>query len=498
MKQLFSVVLFVLVLFGLGFAQTDSSSHFRLITISGTGYTGGAGETDWNDLSTLDSARQRGVIQADTQVNLFGSTSYPRGTLNLGITNPKYQRSFVDGLSVLSKIESVFVWLSGVAGPHDFSRIVVVGHGNYEGSHSYVELNAGSNDLWDTTLARFLQPVQGYKIVSFGSCWADVGFAQALHAQLGDSLVVITAAGPGGHTPQITADDKDRLNGSVIVGSEQDSSAQYYPDPWSLHSEFMDKENKVLCGGVDPTWLRTPGGNAPGFWMDSIDLNHDGRISLAEESVFIRRFDSQIGWEDPQISDFTGLAKVLVVWPRHEIIDSLDAQPLELILPETLYSGRLSMFDVKVRARNNGIYPDSVSVELQIDTAHYFQVIPQAPPNYDTSTIFHNCEAPNLAWVQIRAISHLSGDQSPQNDTIVDSVFIAPTGLAENHTIHLNLDLPIPTVLSIASFNRIFAQNKKLVFFDVNGRRIQNHVGQGVIFLFDTDLKMTHKVIVTR
>ena len=482
----------LLTLFSLGFAQTDSS-HFRLITVDGSGLSGNGAYDDWDDMKTLDSARQRGVILADTQINLLGSTLYPRGTLNLSVTNPKYQRSFVDGLSVLAKIESVCVWLSGVAGPHDITRFVLVGHGNYEGSNSYLELNAGSNDLWDTTLARFLRPVQGYKIVSFGSCWADIGFANALHAQLGDSLVVITAAGPNGHTPQISADDKERPNGPVVVGSENDSSAQYYPDPWSPHSEFMDKENKVLCGGVDQTWLRTPGGDAPGFWMDSIDLNHDNRISLAEESVFIRRFDSQIGWEDPTISDFTGLKNVFIVWPRHGIIDSLDAQPLALVLPETV--DMLTPFSITVRVKNNGIYSESIPLNLYIDTNRYSQITPKATPNHDTAVTFQSCTAPALGCLQVRCITQLPGDQSPYNDTLTDSIFVLPTGLAEDAARPISKELSTPTVVSTADFGHIFA-HKECFVFDVNGRRVQDHVGQGVFFLLDADSWKCRKVVV--
>jgi hypothetical protein len=482
----------VLLLFGLGLARTNST-HFRLITIGGSAYSGELGAASWNDLKTVDSAQQRGVIQADTQINLFYDGLPVRGDLVGGENeNPKYRRSFVDDSATVPRIAAVCQWLSSVVGPEDITRFILDGHGNHEGSHSYFFLEAGSNDLWDTTLARLLCPIQGYKIVVIKSCWADPGFANELHAQLHDSVVVITAAGPNGESPTMS-DNIEAPGETLVAGSEIDSSPPYL---CSFHSEFSDKENKVLCGGVDPTWLRTPGGNAPGFWMDSIDLNRDDRISVAEESAFVWRFDTRgpangCGWEDPQTHDFTGLKNVFVVWPKHEIIDSVDGQPLDMAAPETVASGQFILdFDLK----NNGIYATRIPVEIWLGESCYFDTSSQVGPNHE-GIISFSCRDTNVGWLQVRCVTQLNGDQSPENDTLHDSIYLLPAGLTEVRSILINKG-QTPTVESASDLAQAAASGTML--FDVTGRRVRCRTRPGVFFLVNDDLGKTRKVIVVR
>ena len=87
-----------------------------------------------------------------------------------------------------------------------------------------------------------------------------------------------------------------------------------------------------LNGGAEPSEYYSD--SAPGFFLDSIDTNHDSQISVAEAFIWDRHRNSQLGWENNQMLDLGHLADTLVIWPRIGWVESTGIEEPQITLPE--------------------------------------------------------------------------------------------------------------------------------------------------------------------
>ncbi|MDD2646392.1 MAG: hypothetical protein PHV78_00490 [Patescibacteria group bacterium] len=505
MKQLFPA-LFVLVLFGLGFAQTpDSQKVFSLTICTSNAQNMSDDICMWYQVKGYDSACQDGRFQVDTNVNLMGNAWPQRGNPLSGVS-VKYRRSPIDDSTTLASIQRHLSSYGSQMDSNDILVVQVIGHGCPPPEHLWQTVLWNNEVLTDSMLAAWCCAVPGYKFVAVWSCFAFGTGVDSLHQGIATwfgckapeairyKTVVVSAAGPQPAWSPGWADDYEYPGAPYTPGCENDVNYQL---------EFWTHLGTVLCGGIEPSWYRSTNGTPPGYWLTAIDTVNgrdlpgfnDSRLSVAKCSTWIRARNTRPGYEDYQIVDPGHLKDIFVLWPRPAIIDSIDAQPLELVVPDTV---NLNVsFGININVKNHGIYPTVIPAELYVDSNRYLDTSSQVLPNHEALISFSSRSDSTTGWVRVRCVTQLSGDQSPHNDTLVDSIYILPTSILEEQANVLNHEAPLPTVIPFASFKRVFAQHK-FVIFDVNGRRIQDPIEQGVFFLFDTDLEKTHKVIVVR
>jgi hypothetical protein len=329
----------ILLLAALGLAQADH----RVIAGSWCGDEGtGQDNAFWNDLSLNDSIC-RTELQVDTIINLFYDCTFygmpvPRGQI---IPNffPKYATSFVDDTASLAKLDSVTSFWANTLDSTDILYFIVESHGGWEYGHSVV-LDYEDRSLTDSIMAADFNRIPAYKLFVFNPCmtWGNgrhpdsCGFATWLGYNAPESIshktIILSGAGPQPAWSTMPCDDRVYSGGPQIESLENE---QYNGSRYE-HGEFSFHIFTGLNGGAEPSEYYSD--SAPGFFIDSIDTNHDSQISVAEAFIWDRHRNSQLGFENNQMLDLGNLADTLVIWPRIGWLESTGIEEPQVILPE--------------------------------------------------------------------------------------------------------------------------------------------------------------------
>ena len=320
---LFGATILLLTVFSL--AQADH----RVIAGSWCG-SDGSGQDDgfWNDLCFNDSIC-RTELQVDTMVNLFYDGAPARGQPRSPSYFPKYKASFVDGRASLAKLDSLTSYWANTKDSTDIYYIMVHGHGLWGSDtsdpgyhHSYV-LDCNGDELTDSLMAVYFNRINAYKIFVFDPCdaWGNgrspdsSGFATWLGYHAPESVshktIILSGAGPQPAWSTMPCDNRAYSGGPYIQGLENER----YDGSAYTHAEFIFHMLTGLNGGAEPSEYYSHHG-APGFFFDSIDVNHDSQISGAEAFNWDRYRNSQLGYEDNQMLDLGNLADSMIVWPH--------------------------------------------------------------------------------------------------------------------------------------------------------------------------------------
>jgi len=330
----------IMLLAALGSAQ----ANHRVIAGSWCGDEGnGQDNAFWQDLCLNDSIC-RTELQVDTIVNLFFDGKPLRGDTFLHYI-PKYKTSFVDDTASLAKLDSVTSYWANTLDSTDILYFMVQGHGGWELGHSVV-LDYEGRSLTDSLMAAYFNRIPAYKLFVFNSCdawgkgWGpdsldSCGFATWLGYNAPESIshktIILSAAGPQPAWSPGNADNRAYQGGEYIPGLEN----EWYNGSSYNHSEFSFHIFTGLNGGAEPSEYYSD--SAPGFFIDSIDVNpHDSQISVAEAFAWDRHRNSQLGFEDNQMLDLGNLADTLVIWPRIGWLQPTGVQEPRGTLPENL------------------------------------------------------------------------------------------------------------------------------------------------------------------
>lgn len=263
---------------------------------------------------------------------------------------PKYKTSFVDGKASLAKLDSVTSYWANTLDSTDILYFMVTGHGGWEYNHSVV-LDYQDRSLTDSIMAADFNRIPAYKLFVFNPCdawgkgWGpdsldSCGFATWLGYNAPDSVshktIILSAAGPQPAWSSMPCDDGYYGPGGILIYIDSLEN-EWYNGSQYLHSEFSFHILTGLNGGAEPSEYYSHNG-APGFFMDSIDVNQDSQISVAEAFAWDRHRNSLLGFENNQMLDLGHLADTLVIWPRIGWLESTGIQEPRATLPENLSS----------------------------------------------------------------------------------------------------------------------------------------------------------------
>ena len=327
----------------LAFFGSAQANH-RVIAGSWCG-DAGAGQDNafWNDLCLNDSIC-RTELQVDTIVNLFFNGKPLRGEVRTPNYFPKYRTSFVDDTASLAKLDSVTSFWANTLDSTDILYFIVESHGGWEFGHSVV-LDYEDRSLTDSIMAADFNRIPAYKLFVFNPCaswgkgWGpdsldSCGFATWLGYNAPESIshktIILSGAGPQPAWSTMPCDDRVYSGGPQIESLENE---QYNGSRYE-HGEFSFHIFTGLNGGAEPSEYYSD--SAPGFFIDSIDTNHDSQISVAEAFTWDRHRNSQLGFENNQMLDLGHLADTLVIWPRIGWLESTGIQEPQVMLPENL------------------------------------------------------------------------------------------------------------------------------------------------------------------
>jgi len=309
----------------------------------------GAGQDNlfWNDLCFNDSIC-RIELQADTIVNLFYNYGGTRGYVNPQ-KMPKYATSFVDGNASLAKLDSLTSFWANTLDSADILYFMVQGHGlwglnpqNPQLYHHSFVMDWDGYELTDSIMAADFNRIPAFKLFVFNPCqtWGNgrhpdsCGFATWLGYNAPESIshktIILSGAGPQPAWSTMPCDDGYRSGDSIVYVDSLEN--EWYNGSQYLHSEFSFHILTGLNGGAEPSEYYSD--SAPGFFIDSIDTNHDSQISVAEAFAWDRHRNSLLGFENNQILDLGNLADTLIIWPRIGWLESTGIQEPRVTLPE--------------------------------------------------------------------------------------------------------------------------------------------------------------------
>jgi hypothetical protein len=323
----------------------------RVIAGSWCGDDGQGQDNDfWNDLSFNDSIC-RTELQVDTIVNLFYDGAPVRGERNWNVNNPKYWTSFVDGRASLARLDSLTSYWANTLDSNDILYFMIQGHGLWGVDtgdpgyhHSYV-LDYNDDELTDSLMAGYFNRINAYKLFVFDPCeaWGNgvghdsCGFATWLGYNAPDSVshksIILSGAGPRPGWCTMICDDGFRSGDSIIYIDSLEN--EWYNSSQYTHAEFSFHMLTGFNGGAEPSAYYSD--SAPGFFLDSIDVNHDGQILVAEAFNWDRHRNSQLGYEDNQMLDLGNLADSMVIWPHIGWLETTGVQepPVNLTSPSS-------------------------------------------------------------------------------------------------------------------------------------------------------------------
>ncbi len=175
--------------------------------------------------------------------------------------------------------------------------------------------------MWDTTVARALNSIPCKLRVIY--VWSSYAFGNGKHP---DSSGFATVLACGTNLPDSIKNKTIFFSHagqapawlSVVSDNRRVSGGPSYPGfenpiygTWTFRwIEGTYPFVAVFDGGVEPSYY-SGDSVPPGLYYDSIDLNHDNRLTLYEDSVWTHRWSSQLGWSGCPMIDLGRKSKRL-------------------------------------------------------------------------------------------------------------------------------------------------------------------------------------------
>lgn len=482
------------------------------LTFMGTSWQSpGFNSSFWNVQCWFDSLLKQhrytnNGFQLDTVINLW-SNGVQYG--NNQWYHPRFRRPFVSDTASNVKFALACQYLRNRMDSGDILMVMFGGHGNYWDNNSRIDAYDQFQDLWDSTAARWLNPIPCTLRLFFGwSCQFfgngrhpdSSGFATTLvyqaPSELRNKTIFFSEAGPQPAWSPGLADDRRVSGGQYWLGFE---------NPWWNNSQYHWIEGvfafqTCFSGGVEPSYYWQDS-VSPGFYHDSIDLApQDWRISTGECSTWYYKWHSQLGWSSGRILDFGRKINRFCLYPYIGFIDSLDALPTALFLPETVFYG--AFVRPLVRVKNLGFTSSNIPVRLRIGATYNHVRTKTIGPNREDTLFFPTWQALSEGFHPSRCSTELFGDENPRNDLLIDSIYVLPPGAIEEMPITIaEIPIPIPKgLMTIGRFRSELArlQDKQRVkIYDPSGRSVAiQDIRQGMYFLRMDDGRVLKVVII--
>ncbi len=475
------------------------------LTFFGTDPFGpGMHNSGWNVMCWFDTLLKKHRFDTlpgfrlDTVINLWGD-----GTNRYGMFpwpyHPRYRRPFVSDTGSYAKYISTCQWLAENMDSGDILIVMFGGHGLYirEMNNCVIESYGWPDRLYDSTAAQWLNAIPCTLRIIYG--WPSQWFGNGRHPdssgfgtqlyynvspELRQKTLFFSHAGPQPHWASVLSDDKRYSGGPLIVGFENlvFENAAF----WWIEGVFPFE--CVFDGGIEPSYYW---GDSipPGFYFDSIDVAPtDGRLSAYEDSLWIYRWHSRLGWSRGAVLHGLSMKRVCF-WPYIGFIDSLDALPVSLFLPDTVDSG--TVVRPVVQVKNLGFMSSNVPVRLRI--GEYNQVRSKTiAPNREDTLWFSDWQANETGLVIVVCSTELNGDEKPENNLLLDSIYILPVGVGEREVSyypHLSVE-QLPTLISKRQFAEI---HQRFQVFDITGRAVSGRVDAG-IYIIKTKIRTEKRI----
>uniref|UniRef100_A0A7C6EDC0 T9SS type A sorting domain-containing protein n=1 Tax=candidate division WOR-3 bacterium TaxID=2052148 RepID=A0A7C6EDC0_UNCW3 len=370
----------------------------------------------------------------DTVINLWDNARQ-RGPENPQYL-PRYRRPFVTDTASVAKWNTYTAWLATRMDSTDLLFVMLGGHGNYSQSTNRCRVDAYGTpqDLYDTTVARALNAIPCklrviyiWSSFAFGNGWhpdsSGFGTVLALGSSVPDSIknktIFYSHAGPAPAWLSVVSDNRRVSGGPSYPGFE---NPIYGVNTYGW-IEGLFPFQTVFDGGIEPSYY-SGDSIQPGLYKDSIDLNVDNRLSAYEDSVWIHTWSSQLGWSSCPSVDLGRKAKRVCLWPYIGFIDSLDALPTAIFLPDTVDSG--ASITPLVRVKNLGFVSSNIPTRLRIGATYNQLRTKIIGPNQEDTLYFPNWAANQSGWITVRCSTELIGDEKPQNNLLRDSIYVPP------------------------------------------------------------------------
>ena len=427
----------------------------------------------------------------DTVINLWDN-GFSYGHI-IPFYLPRYRRAFVTDTASIPKWNYYTNWLANRMDSTDILFVMIGGHGEWTNNHCIIDAYACPEGIYDTTIARALNEIPcKLRVVYIWSSYAfgkgntpdSSGFATVFcysaPESIGNKTIFFSHAGPAPSCYSVVSDDKRTPTSPVIPGFEQ----PIYSGDCFRWIEGLFPFQMVFDAGIEPSYYS---GDSiwPGFYFDSIDVApRDGRLTLYEDSIWIHRWSSRLGWSSCPMVDLGRKAKRVCVWPFIGFIDSLDGLPIA-VLPDTADFDSVTPI---VRVKNLGFTGVNIPVRLRI-AEEYNQVrVKFIGPNQEDTVCFPVWHPNQTGWVSVRCSTELTYDEKPVNDLLLDSIYILPVGIAGASP--LPIAAKLPTVMTLAQFNSNRARLGRFEIYDATGRQIApEKVNSGIYFLKNKGIK---------
>ncbi len=479
------------------------------LTFFGTDPWGpGMNSSGWNVMCWFDTLLKRHRFDAspgfqlDTVINLWGDGTNRYGTSSR--YHPRYRRPFVSDTGSYAKYISTCQWLAENVDSGDILIVMFGGHGIYEQSINRCDIEAyGWPDLLcDTTAARCLNVIPCTLRIIYG--WPSQWFGNGRHPdssgfgtqlyynvspELRQKTLFFSHAGPQPQWSSVLSDDRRYSGGPGYQGFE---------NLWYRGNQFHWIEGTfpfecVFDGGVEPSYYWADS-LAPGFYFDSIDVApQDGRLSAYEDSVWIYRWHSQLGWSRGAVLHGLSMKRVCF-WPYIGFIDSLDALPVSLFLPDTVDSGAIIRPIVQVK--NLGFMSSNVPVRLRIGNGYNQVQNKTIAPNREDTLWFPDWQASETGLVAVVCSTELNDDEKPENDLLLDSIYILPVGVGESEVSYPHLPVEQLPMLPILMSKKQFAEiRQRFQVFDITGRAVTGRVDTG-IYIIRTEMRICKIIVI--
>ena len=342
MRKLFLVLCFLV------FVSSSATAAHKTYGLTFMGSPWDVTNEMWNVQCWFDSLLKNHCFDTigyptETVINLWDNARQ-RGPENPQYL-PRYSRAFVTDTASIPKWNYYTNWLANRMDSTDILFVMIGGHGTWDQSTNHCYIHAypsPGTDIYDTTIARALNEIPcKLRVIYIWSCYAfgkgntpdSSGFATVLCFNAPESIrhktIFFSHAGPSPAWASVPSDDKRTPTSPPIAGFEQ----PIYSGDCFRWIEGLFPFQAVFDGGIEPSYYS---GDSiwPGFYFDSIDVApRDGRLTLYEDSIWIRRWSSRLGWSSCPMVDLGRKAKRVCVWPFIGFIDSLDGLPIA-VLPD--------------------------------------------------------------------------------------------------------------------------------------------------------------------
>jgi hypothetical protein len=329
----------------------------------------------WTDCAYIyDLLRSQGVPEENIWA-LWGDGS------QWGVGQPsipeRFWIPFVDMACTRKNLDSICSHLTHVLTSEDMLIVYTFDHGGSHGNNvSFLCLYDDNID--DTTFARLFDAIPyRYRIFWMQQCFSG-GFIDNLENK---STIILTST--GADNVAWRADDVEYPNGPQIPGFEN----QIYVNPPDTFIVNHGEWNTHLLTSFSGGWLPSLYYPDPVF-RDSIDQNHDGRISLLETNNWILYRDSRP--ENPQFSDLGNLAERFYIWPTIQVLGvaeerkSITHSEFIRVYPNPSFQGRInfsipdnqSLIEIKIFDTSGRlvIQTNQSSILLKTSGIYFYQI----------------------------------------------------------------------------------------------------------------------------